>query len=42
MYLGSASMFRAAGFREIARRSATRPIMRLELQRPRRPRRERR
>ncbi len=30
-WTGLASAFRAAGFREVARRSATRPIMRLEL-----------
>ena len=30
-YHGLASAFRAAGFREVARRSATRPLMRLEL-----------
>lgn len=30
-YLGLASMFRRAGFREVARRSETRPIMRLVL-----------
>ncbi len=31
-YHGTVSVFRAAGFREVARRSATRPIMRLELE----------
>lgn len=30
-YYGLAAAFRKAGFREVARRSATRPIMRLEL-----------
>ncbi len=30
-YYGLAAAFRQAGFREVARRSATRPIMRLEL-----------
>lgn len=35
-WVGLASAFRAAGFRECARRSETRPIMRLELRRPRR------
>jgi GNAT superfamily N-acetyltransferase len=31
LYTGTASMFRRAGFRELARRSPTRPIMRLDL-----------
>lgn len=31
-YYGLAAAFRRAGFREVARRSATRPIMRLELE----------
>jgi GNAT superfamily N-acetyltransferase len=30
-YVGIASVFRAAGFKEVARRSKTRPLMRLEL-----------
>jgi hypothetical protein len=32
LYMGTVSMFRAAGFQEVERRSPTRPIMRLELQ----------
>ena len=36
-YHGLASTFRAAGFREIARRSPTRPIMRREIRARRRP-----
>jgi GNAT superfamily N-acetyltransferase len=36
-YTGIASVFRAAGFREAARRSATRPVMRLELKPARGP-----
>jgi GNAT superfamily N-acetyltransferase len=32
-YHGTASAFRAAGFREVARRSETRPIMRIEVKR---------
>jgi GNAT superfamily N-acetyltransferase len=31
LYVGTVSMFEAAGFREVARRSPTRPIMRREL-----------
>ena len=31
MYVGSAAMFRAAGFAEVARRKPTRPVMRREL-----------
>ena len=31
IYMGVPSAFKAAGFREVARRSATRPIMRLEI-----------
>jgi GNAT superfamily N-acetyltransferase len=31
LYVGTVSMFQAAGFQEVARRSPTRPIMRLEL-----------
>jgi GNAT superfamily N-acetyltransferase len=43
MFVGSMSMFAAAGFKEVARRSPTRPIMRRTLgQRARRPRRARR
>jgi GNAT superfamily N-acetyltransferase len=43
MFVGSMSMFAAAGFTEAGRRSPTRPIMRLALdQRARRPRRARR
>jgi GNAT superfamily N-acetyltransferase len=43
MFVGSMSMFAAAGFEEVARRSPQRPIMRRALaQRPRRPRRARR
>jgi GNAT superfamily N-acetyltransferase len=43
MFVGSMSMFAAAGFKEVARRSPTRPIMRRALgQRARRPRRARR
>jgi GNAT superfamily N-acetyltransferase len=43
LFVGSRSMFAAAGFAEAERRSPTRPIMRLELgQRARRPRRARR
>ena len=30
-YVGIASVFHAAGFKEVARRSKTRPLMRLEL-----------
>jgi hypothetical protein len=30
--MGTVSMFQAAGFQEVERRSPTRPIMRLELQ----------
>jgi GNAT superfamily N-acetyltransferase len=32
LYMGTVSMFQAAGFQEVERRSPTRPIMRLELQ----------
>jgi len=32
-YVGIASVFRSAGFREVARRSPTRPLMRRELKR---------
>jgi GNAT superfamily N-acetyltransferase len=42
MFVGSMSMFREAGFEEVGRRSERRPIMRLTVQRPRRPRRARR
>jgi GNAT superfamily N-acetyltransferase len=43
LFVGSMSMFAAAGFTEAGRRSPTRPIMRLALdQRARRPRRARR
>lgn len=42
VWTGVASAFRAAGFRELARRSATRPIMRLELAAARSSRRARR
>jgi GNAT superfamily N-acetyltransferase len=45
MFVGSAAMFRRAGFEEVGRRSPTRPIMRRRLgggQRARRPRRARR
>jgi ribosomal protein S18 acetylase RimI-like enzyme len=51
MFVGSAAMFRRAGFEEVARRSPTRPLMRRSLgsgdrpaegQRRRRPRRARR
>jgi GNAT superfamily N-acetyltransferase len=43
MFVGSMSMFAAAGFEEVARRSPQRPIMRRALgQRARRPRRARR
>jgi GNAT superfamily N-acetyltransferase len=51
MFVGSAAMFRRAGFEEVARRSPTRPVMRRSLgsgdrpaegQRRRRPRRARR
>jgi GNAT superfamily N-acetyltransferase len=43
MFVGSRSMFAAAGFEEVERRSPTRPIMRRTLgQRARRPRRARR
>ena len=43
LFMGSMSMFAAAGFTEAGRRSPTRPIMRLALgQRARRPRRARR
>jgi len=33
-YVGIASVFQSAGFREVARRSPTRPLMRRELRRP--------
>lgn len=36
-YPGIASVFREAGFQEVARRSPTRPLMRKTLARPRRP-----
>jgi len=39
-YTGPVPLFRAAGFREVARRSPGRPIMRLELSTTRRPRRK--
>jgi GNAT superfamily N-acetyltransferase len=43
MFVGSMSMFAAAGFKEVARRSPNRPIMRRTVgQRARRPRRARR
>jgi GNAT superfamily N-acetyltransferase len=43
MFVGSASMFLAAGFEEVGRRAPTRPIMRRPVdQRARRPRRARR
>jgi GNAT superfamily N-acetyltransferase len=43
MFVGSVSMFLAAGFEEVGRRAPTRPIMRRRLgQRARRPRRARR
>jgi hypothetical protein len=31
VYMGLPSAFKAAGFKEVARRSATRPIMRFEI-----------